>query len=1015
MTSSLLLLSLVIAPSADAIAPIEGQGIEPQRLLTWEAAEQARAQQQPAWRGFQNGEGQGWKGILDPETGTPHRMYGPAIPFAPTSGDPSSALLTWVDAHADLLGADANVTRVRSSKQDPRTGTWYVDLDVIRGGAPIWRGGITARVNNGRLVMLGADTYPDVPLTGAFLISDEGAIAAAAEAGPAPEANHELVSVERFVLPTEDGGGVLLRPVVVVRTRTSEPPGRWFTFVDGTTGEVVAFYNEVRFATITGLHHERTLTGDLVESGLPFLELQSEGSTSYADATGSFALAGSITSRMRGEYVRTDNRNGSDATFTYTGDAVYTTSNATQAEIDSYVFLHHVYDWCQEYAPEVAWCNDQITSNVNVTSGSCNAYWDGTVNFYERQGSCNNTGQIGDVNYHEWGHGFHYFSLLSGTFDGSLSEGAADVVSTFQTADPFIAPYFYTSGGAIRELDSDMRYPEDYVDNPNYVHSNGLIFGGSIWDLWHILQDEYGDEVALEEASRIFTGTLKGGPTIPDSFYEALVADDDDGDLGNGSPNYCSIVEAFDLHGLADVEVASVGLSHTPLPLQPAEVTIPLSASLGGGSLDCVEVAGTGSLVWRVEGGAWQSVPLTVSPTDAAASIPAQPFGTYVEYYFELDSDGGGVLSSPSGGYINPYSTFIGDVIEVWCSDLEGDDGGFVHELVAGEEVEGADDWQWGEPLGDATDPSAAYSGNNVWGNDLGADNYNGEYQNDKHNRITSPEVDLLWYQGVMVQYQRWLGIEDGYFDRASILADGEIVWSNWGTDASGGEEHHIDTQWMPHSVALGAAADDYVVAVSWELESDGGLAYGGWNLDDVCVYAPATADNRLGIIDFVASDDADSDAVVMTWTHPRHAPVEQVKVVRRADRYPGSVDDGDVVYTEDAPTPGAAAEAVDETALGSFYYAVYGFDGTSWLSWTVEGWNADTGAASGTGEDPDPDGGTSDTPGTDTEPPTVEDTATSADSLVGKGCGCSTESSGGAPMALLGLAGLLAIRRRRA
>ena len=49
----------------------------------------------------------------------------------------------------------------------------------------------------------------------------------------------------------------------------------------------------------------------------------------------------------------------------------------------------------------------KITSTVNIND-SCNAYYDGNVNFFQKGGGCNNTGRIADVNYHEWGHGVHY-------------------------------------------------------------------------------------------------------------------------------------------------------------------------------------------------------------------------------------------------------------------------------------------------------------------------------------------------------------------------------------------------------------------------------------------------------------------------------------------------------------------------------------------------------------------------------------------------------------------------------
>ena len=88
-------------------------------------------------------------------------------------------------------------------------------------------------------------------------------------------------------------------------------------------------------------------------------------------------------------------------------------------------------------------------------SETCNAYFDGTLNFYQAGGGCNNTGRIADVSYHEWGHGFHYYNLVSGEFDGAISEGIGDSVAVLNTGDYVISPYFFTSGGGIRELSSD--------------------------------------------------------------------------------------------------------------------------------------------------------------------------------------------------------------------------------------------------------------------------------------------------------------------------------------------------------------------------------------------------------------------------------------------------------------------------------------------------------------------------------------------------------------------------------
>ena len=74
---------------------------------------------------------------------------------------------------------------------------------------------------------------------------------------------------------------------------------------------------------------------------------------------------------------------------------------------------------------------------------------------------------------------------------------------------------------------------------------------------------------------------------------------------------------------------------------------------------------------------------------------------------------------------------------------------------------------QWGRPLGESSDPGSAYSGQNVWGNDLGVGNYNGAYQNNVivlHGQRRTGKTSILYrlqevmagtHVGVLVDMQR--------------------------------------------------------------------------------------------------------------------------------------------------------------------------------------------------------------------------------------------------------------------
>jgi hypothetical protein len=184
-------------------------------------------------------------------------------------------------------------------------------------------------------------------------------------------------------------------------------------------------------------------------------------------------------------------------------------------------------------------------------------------------------------------------------------------------------------------------------------------------------------------------------------------------------------------------------------------------------------------------------------------------------------------------------------VTPLYCTDFESDPNkeGWQHGLEDGEETEGADDWAWGEAKGSPKngDPPTAFSGDNVFGNDISVeDNFNGLYQPDKINFAQSPVVDTQGHTNVRLQYRRWLNVEDAHFDHASILVDGNVVWENLDSDeGDASKTHHQDREWRFHDVDLSDhIADDGTVRVTYKLASDGGLELGGWTLDDFCIVA---------------------------------------------------------------------------------------------------------------------------------------------------------------------------------
>jgi hypothetical protein len=201
-------------------------------------------------------------------------------------------------------------------------------------------------------------------------------------------------------------------------------------------------------------------------------------------------------------------------------------------------------------------------------------------------------------------------------------------------------------------------------------------------------------------------------------------------------------------------------------------------------------------------------------------------------HYWLLATDSAGFTqwlpeSFAPGG--KSYAFSVGSFTPVYSEGFEGPgDAGWTHAQLATQ-----DDWQRGAPQGKAGDPAAAAQGSAVWGNDLGGSGFNGEYQPSVNNYLESPAINCSGKSALHLRYQRWLTVEDGLYDQATIKLNGTTVWSNPAT--AGGTSSTIDSAWTLQDVNISALADgNPSVKLRFQLQSDGGLQFGGWNIDDL-------------------------------------------------------------------------------------------------------------------------------------------------------------------------------------
>jgi hypothetical protein len=393
---------------------------------------------------------------------------------------------------------------------------------------------------------------------------------------------------------------------------------------------------------------------------------------------------------------------------------------------------------------------------------------------------------------------------------------------------PQIGVNYRGPGTLIRTSDNNQQWPGTNCGNDDYCRSQSL--SGSLWHTRELAKQVLGPDAGPALVDRLFHEAKMARPNDQARYFdEFLNADDNDGDLSNGTPHYDIICQGFGRHGFECPEVESgVSILHLPLGntsdtangyLVEAEVT----------STEGAIMAGTVHLVYRLNGGAYTTVVMTPlsTPDRYQYVIPAQSLGTMVEYYLSAEDQFGNRGTHPERAPANVHSFLVADV--VYFNDFERtSDEGWTHAQVRTQ-----DDWHHDEPTGVSQhDPEHAFSGRLVWGNDLGgwrgSSYWDGDYKSNVENYLLSPSIDCSGRQGVRLVYQRWLTVEDAAYDQATIEVNGQEVWRN----AVG--DHHLDDSWVRHEIDISAIADDNPdVRVKFTLTSDRGLEFGGWNIDD--------------------------------------------------------------------------------------------------------------------------------------------------------------------------------------
>ncbi len=485
-------------------------------------------------------------------------------------------------------------------------------------GVPVRDSHLTAVINHGNLVLFGATNWGTVRVPSEpRLTQDEAAASLARHLGALAPASFRrqanLAIVPLSTGPLESVAafdqGLDYRLVWVLSPRFPGELGTYEALVDAHSGELVAFTDTNQYQSVRRVQGGvYPVSNDLVPPDgieqpgwpFPFADVATSGGNFFTDTGGNLPVCatGNITSTLNGRYVRMNDTcgavshtSGADLDFGVSGGTDCTTpgiggAGNTHATRTGFFELNKIAEQGRGHLPNNTWLQQQLNANMNIVA-TCNASWNGSVNFFRSGGGCNNTGEIAAIFDHEWGHGMDN-NDVTGTI-ANPGEGIADIYMAVRLKESCVGRHFRNTncGGygnpcisctGVRDIDWAQRANNTpttitWIDancggGPapcgGGVHCEGSVFAESMWDLFNrdLITAGYSSNTALEIATRLtYFGagpatTLfqcvqgSGGCPATAAYLNILAADDDNGNITTGTPHFTAIRDAFNRHGI---------------------------------------------------------------------------------------------------------------------------------------------------------------------------------------------------------------------------------------------------------------------------------------------------------------------------------------------------------------------------------------------------------------------------------------------------------------------------------
>ena len=222
-----------------------------------------------AWKEFTKNYSDKWQVRWNSQSGTPMRISGYKISTGLTKDSTDKSIEDWarnfVNQNSTLLGVDANDLKLlKLTRADEKL---YASFQQTYDTLIVYGAILKMNINQqGDLVMLGANCFPDIVYNKEIKFSPEESAKIAAEriiskAEKNGSGKYILKESEKVIFPMPAGKSDQFRLCYLLKIHIDNPLGDWVVVIDAISGIEYVRYNNYRFGTVSG-----KATGDILPS-----------------------------------------------------------------------------------------------------------------------------------------------------------------------------------------------------------------------------------------------------------------------------------------------------------------------------------------------------------------------------------------------------------------------------------------------------------------------------------------------------------------------------------------------------------------------------------------------------------------------------------------------------------------------------------------------------------------------------------------------------------------------------